>query len=252
MVNIKILGAALFSLIAVSAVTAAETLAQTLGKELPQVEKQATELHKRLVSGFQFKGYDKSPGHQAILAEMEHYHTLLQTIQRPLQQSVEFPQQAFEALEASRQKVAELLSYVVMDPEVTEVVDQWQRVGGDFASLKRAKEKEIQIAQMKRQTELLEQEIERQQQKLQQDADAEIAAREARLQALKDHYQLMRSQNTTIIQAGYTTPAGYFPCFGNGYYYNNGTFYPRYGNGYINRYRACPTPRRPLLRINVR
>ena len=92
--------------------------------------------------------------------------------------------------------------------------------------------------------------------------DPDIAAKEARLEQLRDHYRLIQKQNKTIIQAGYSTPSGYFPSFNGGYFYNNGTFYPRntgryyngnYHNGhYHSNGTYCPTTRRPILQINLR
>jgi hypothetical protein len=235
-------------LLFVANAVAKDAVALKLMEEIPQVKEVSSEVYKKLHGGFQFKGYGQSPGHQAILSEMKSYFQLVKKFEYEADTGREFPQDHWDAVKKSHERVRALSNFVVMEDELVVILNQWIVKTAAFSDSKEEKVKEVKIEKLDLQTEKLEKAIEREDVKAAQPVDPEIAAKEARLSTLADQYRLLKKQNRAIIQAGYTTPSGYFPSFNSAYYYSNGTYYPVRN---INRQTYCPT-RRSVFQINIK
>ena len=232
---------------------AADELSVAMEQKLPEVKKNSEVSYRKLHAGFEFKGFGESPGHQAILKEMQTYYSHLKQLKSDLKKLETFPEKSFTSMQTSHQRVEKLAGYVVMDKDVQVVLDGWLKSAKDLSQSKEKMVTEIKVKKVDRETKKIEKAIEKEKKK--QEVDPVLSAKEDRLQALQDHYRLLQKQNRAIIQAGYTTPSGYFPSSQGGYYYNNGTFYPRsyYNHGHnhhgYNNSHCSPYNKRPRVRI---
>lgn len=234
---------------------AADALSEAVAKDVPALKKTSADIYKKLYGGFQFKGYEKSPGHQAILQELKNFYKLVKKFSYEADGAKVFPQTEFEALKVSRDRVEELAKYVILEEELVEVLALWLVESGKFTGNKETKEKEIKVEKIEKETKKIEAAIKFEGQKEDLQKDMDLAAKEARLRALRDHYRLIQNQNRTIIRAGYSTPGGFYNSFNGGYYHNNGTYYPRnnsghYNSGHNHNSNYNCNPKRPI--INVR
>lgn len=204
-------------------VFAGSPVTKALEEPIGELKEDSKTSYKRLHAGFEFKGYAQSPGHQAILKQMQQYYKSVILLEKRSKVESKFPIDGVKHLEKSLEKVKHLAGFVVMEKETKGLLDQWVKRASEFHQATHALVQLHKKNKVEKETKKVEQAIllEKAKRQLEQDE------KEARLNALKEHYRLMRKQNRAIIRAGYTTPRVYYPQSTHGYYYNNGTFYPR-------------------------
>lgn len=244
-------------ILGIGVLQASDDIKSKVVKEVPTLKESTAKMYKKLHAGFEFKGYTDSPGHKAILTEIQKYYRQLKSFTSVAASMKEFPEKTFGQLTVSKDRVKKLSTYVVMDEEVKKVLDTWLKETDTFSDIVAIKEKEAEIEKIEKATKKLEKAIESKEATPVEKLDIELEKKQARLDALRKHYRLLQKQNHTIIQAGYTTPNNYYPSFNGGYYYRNGTYYPHY-NQHNNCYRTytpyrtkCYTTK-PLINITYK
>lgn len=208
-----------------------ETLSSKLVGEVPELKKVSEVSYKKLNGGFQLKGFDKSPGHKAILTEMKNFYKLLKKFNLSADSHDRFPQDDWQNASTSRSRVEELSAYVVLDEELKAVLSHWLvgttqfSASGEVSQVlqnqQEAKKLEIvngQSATIKGGHLIVEEGI----------LDDRLDTKEGRLEVLAERFKLLEEQNKAITRSGFTIPAGGIR-YPSGYYYNgNGTFSPVY------------------------
>ena len=91
----------LIAMVAASGLAAADELSAVLQKDIPNVKKVSADVYRRLHAGFEFKGYQKSPGHQAVLNEMRNYYQLLKKFDEASKDAKTFPSSEYDLVKTS-------------------------------------------------------------------------------------------------------------------------------------------------------
>lgn len=94
----------------------------TSGIEAHKIESQKT--FKKLKAGFEYKGYADSPGHKAILEEMKKFYKKLVSLEKSIAKNT-YPSDTLESLSKSITRVEKLMSYLVINDEINNVITTW-------------------------------------------------------------------------------------------------------------------------------
>lgn len=226
---------------------AADPVAKVIDTKIPDMKESSQVAYKRLKAGFDFKGYDDSPGHDAILAEMKFFYQQVQKFSSEVKGTDKFPEKVWETLEASCQKVEKLSGFVIMDEEVAEILEKWLTDAKMFVSSKKEAVSQVESTkaeiERKKQEELLAMAKQIEALKLAE----EIKAKKQNLEAL-DQYDRMYKNQSEMISTGLYVPRTDIYHAAN-YVYSGGRYYP------INQ---CPphprktystSSRRPIINV---
>jgi len=128
---------------------------KALKEEVPELKDNSVKLYKRIYSGFEFKGYSSSPGHQAILAEMRNHFQNLKAFESRMKEATStFPEKSYKTLIKSQERVDELVTYVLIDEEVKGLIDSWSEASADLVAKKEELEKLVNEDKAKMEKEL--------------------------------------------------------------------------------------------------
>jgi len=92
---------------------------------IPQAKEEAAALFKKLKTEFDKEGWDKSPGHQALLKEMKNYYAQLNRLKSLSSSMTKFPVETYGKMKASKKRCAELASYIKLSEEQEAALNNW-------------------------------------------------------------------------------------------------------------------------------
>ena len=184
----------LFLIIALTSVTHAQEV--PVAKQIEAHKAHSKVAYKRIKSGFEFKGYLQSPGHNAILEQMKSFYQSMVHSQK-IGRTDEDIQKSWVQMQNEMTRIKKLATYVVIDKEVLAILNEW--VKRSQTLLKNNTIKEQQKISVLKKNQAMKRRVE--------------AARIAKInKANEQKLVYLTSQNSTLrrqsngLQAGYYAP----------------------------------------------
>lgn len=199
----------LFLILILTSISSAQDI--SIAKQIETHQTESKVAYKRIKSGFEFKGYIESPGHNAILEEMKSYYQFMTDSQKVTRSEVEV-KKSWIQMQASISRIKKLATYVVIDSEVLLILDTWLKQAGVLLEKNTIQQQE-ELATQKREQAIKQQIINQQiaiEKTVRQKIEAERIAQINRANEQKLAF-FVAQNNSSRIQRGVTQSHYYIP-----------------------------------------